>query len=188
MNSLTHELSQLLDREKIRDCLARLARGEDRRNAELISRAYWPGAIVDLGIFSGTLEKYLDWVVPGSPDIPVTQHVLGQILIDLHDETALVETPVLAYHRTITRGTERDLVIGGRYLDWMDSVSGDWRIAKRTMLYDWCQDLGTSADWSAGLMGMPFDIDSYAGRATKDPSEGFLGDRWPYHHTSDVAE
>ena len=36
------ELAELLDREKIRDCLTRLARGEDRRNAELITGAYWP--------------------------------------------------------------------------------------------------------------------------------------------------
>jgi hypothetical protein len=37
MNTHTKELAELLDREKIRDCLARSARGEDRRNAELIT-------------------------------------------------------------------------------------------------------------------------------------------------------
>ncbi|HEY5842547.1 MAG TPA: nuclear transport factor 2 family protein [Mycobacterium sp.] len=172
------ELSQLLDREKIRDCLARLARGEDRRNPELITGAYWPCAAVDLGIFTGSFDEYLAWVVPGSPDIPVTQHVLGQSLIDLHSDSALVETHALAYHRVVVDGGHRDTVIGGRYVDWMEKSGGAWRIAKRTMIYDWFQDLGEAADWSTGLMGMPFDTAGYAGRAHGDPSEGLLGDRW----------
>ena len=49
------ELAQLLDREKIRSCLARLARGEDRRNAELVSGSFWPQAIIDQGVFTGHL-------------------------------------------------------------------------------------------------------------------------------------
>jgi len=144
MSSHTQELAELLDREKIRDCLARLARGEDRRNAELITGACWPCALIDHGIFTGTFDEYLAWVVPGSPDIPVTQHVLGQSLIDLYADTALVETHVLAYHRVATPAGHRDTVIGGRYLDWMEKIGADWRIAKRTMIYDWLQDLGES--------------------------------------------
>lgn len=175
----SHILTELLDREKIRDCLARLARGEDRRNAELITSAYWPTAVVDLGIFTGTFDEYLAWVVPGSPDIPVTQHVLGQHLIDLHPDTAIVETPVVAYHRVTAPEGDRDTVIGGRYVDWMDKIDGGWRIAHRTMLYDWCNDLGQATCWAtAGLMGMSFDQESYAGRAHGDPSEHLLGDRW----------
>lgn len=172
------ELVELLDREKIRDCLARLARGEDRRNAELITGAFWPHASVDHGIFSGSFDDYLSWVVPGSPDIPVTQHILGQSLIDLHHDTALVETHVLAYHRVAATHAHRDALIGGRYLDWMDKVGGDWRISRRTMLYDWYHDLGDAADWSAGLMGIPFDTGNNAGSAHADPSERILGDHW----------
>jgi hypothetical protein len=36
MDASTDEFTAFLDREKIRDCVARLARGEDRRNATLI--------------------------------------------------------------------------------------------------------------------------------------------------------
>lgn len=38
------DLDILIDREKIRDCLARLSRGEDRRDAGLIKTCYWPDA------------------------------------------------------------------------------------------------------------------------------------------------
>lgn len=177
MSTPSRELAELLDRDKIRDCLARLARGEDRRNAQLIAGAHWPQAIIDHGISTGTFDEYLAWVIPGSPDIPVTQHVLGQSIIDLHSDTALVETHVLAYHRVSTKSEHHDTIIGGRYLDWMDKVCNEWRVSQRTMIYDWMHNLGASVDWTTGLMGMPFDTNRYAGRAVADYSEEFFGDR-----------
>lgn len=178
MKTPRRELAELLDRESIRNCLARLARGEDRRNTKVITESYWPQAVVDHGIFTGTLDEYLAWVVPGSPEIPVTQHVLGQSVIDLYTDTALVETHVLAYHRVSTTGEDRDTVIGGRYLDWMDKINDEWRISQRTMIYDWMQNLGVSVDWTTGLMGIPFDTNRYAGRAADDYSERFFDDSW----------
>jgi hypothetical protein len=175
MDASTDEFTAFLDREKIRDCVARLARGEDRRNATLIGGCFWPDAAIDLGIFAGSLDDYLAWVVPGSPAIPVTQHVLGQTVIEYNGSTAKAETHVTAYHRLAADDGHRDTVIGGRYLDRMDKRGACWRIGRRTMLYDWYQDFGRSIDWSDGLMGMPFSAEHYAGRAVGDYSEKFFG-------------
>jgi hypothetical protein len=183
LDAITQELQSFLERDKIRDCVARLARGEDRRDAELISACYWPDSTTDYGVFFGTFDEYLAWVVPGSPAIPVTQHVLGQSIIDLKGDTALVETQVTSYHRVIMGKEERDTVIGGRYLDRMEKRSGEWRIAQRTMLYDWFQDFGASIDWSKGVMGLPFSAGHYSGRAVGDYSETFFGKR-PSEHGS----
>src|SRR3546814_10686384 len=68
---------------------------------------------------------------------------------------------------------ERDVSIGGRYLDRMEKRDGEWRIAQRTMLYDWYQDFGVSVDWSHGVMGMPFSAPHFSGRANGDSSEVF---------------
>jgi hypothetical protein len=175
MDVSAEELTALLDREMIRDCIARLARGEDRRDAGLIGRSFWPDATIDLGIFTGSFNEYLAWVVPGSPAIPVTQHVLGQTVIESSDGTALAETHVTAYHRLAADDGDRDTVLGGRYLDRIDKRGDHWRIGQRTMLYDWYQDLGRSIDWSQGLMGWPFSADHYTGRSTGDHSEAFFG-------------
>jgi SnoaL-like domain len=174
MNMIPDELKSLLDRDKIRECIARLARGEDRRNAELITASYWQDSTTDYGVFVGSFDKYLEWVVPGSPAIPVTQHVLGQSTIDLNGDTANVETHVISYHRVNMGTEERDTVIGGRYLDRFEKRAGDWRIANRVMLYDWFQDFGVSVDWSKGVMGLPFSADHYTGRAVGDYSETFF--------------
>lgn len=171
------DLNELLDRERIRDCLARLARGEDRRDAEAITACHWPDAESDYGVFKGSFPNYLAWVVPGSPAIPCTQHVLGQSVIELEGERARVETQVLSYHRVNFGTEERDTVVGGRYLDLFEKRRGEWRIKSRIMLYDWYQDLGTANDWSKGVMGLPFSAGHYSGRARGDYSEVFFGKR-----------
>ncbi len=168
------EFDFLVDREMIRDCLARLARGEDRRDAQLIGGCYWPEATDDHGVFVGSFAEYLAWVVPGAPSIPVTLHTLGQSLIELLGIIALVETHVTAYHRIDTGTEERDIVIGGRYLDRMEKRGSEWRIAHRIMLNDWLKDFGPSVDWSQGLLGMPFLTDHSVGAARGDYSEAFF--------------
>jgi hypothetical protein len=167
-------MRELLAKEQIRDRLASLARGEDRRDAALVHGAFWPDATVDFGMFAGDFDAYLAWVVPGSSAIPVTQHVLGQSLIRLDGSAARVETHVLAYHRVDMGSGHRDVVLGGRYLDTFAERDGQWRIAQRTMLYDWHQDVGVSADWTNGMMGAPFTADHYAGRAVDDHSAAFF--------------
>jgi hypothetical protein len=168
------DLIALIDRDRVRDCVARLARGEDRRDAELIGRCFWPDAKVDLGVFTGSFAEYLAWVVPGAASIPVTLHTLGQSVIELRGEAAAVETHVTAYHRIDMGAEERDIVLGGRYLDRMEKRSGYWRIVHRTMLYDWLSDYGKSADWTQGLFGMPFVSSQAVGKARGDYSEAFF--------------
>jgi SnoaL-like domain len=175
MSDITAELQALLDRDKIRECIARLARGEDRRDARLISASYWPDSVTDYGVFKGSFDQYLAWVVPGSPAIPVTQHVLGQTYTDLKGDQASSETQVVSYHRVNMGTEERDTIVGGRYLDRFEKRNGEWRIAQRTMLYDWFQDFGRAIDWSKGVMGLPFSADHYSGRAVGDFSEIFFG-------------
>jgi hypothetical protein len=104
----------------------------------------------------------------------VTQHVLGQSWIELEGNTARVETQVISYHRVNMGEEERDTCIGGRYLDRIEKRDGEWRIATRTMLYDWYQDFGRSIDWSHGVMGLPFSAEHFSGRAAGDYSEVFF--------------
>jgi hypothetical protein len=174
MHAKTATLEMLIDREAIRDVITRVARGEDRRHEGLLRSAFWPDATIDYGVMQGGFEDYLGWCVPGSPAIPVTQHMLGQCLIALRAESAKAETYVTSYHRIKTDGADRDTAMGGRYLDTLEKRDGEWKIAARIMLYDWDRDLGEAADWSKGLMGMPFAADHYSGRSAGDFSESWF--------------
>ncbi len=176
---ISAELQAMLDREAIRNCIARLARGEDRRDAEVLSACYWPDSSFDYGMYQGAFADYLAWVVPGADAILNTQHVLGQTVIELSGDTAKAETHAISYHR-VDMGEEvgeRDTCIGGRYLDEFEKRDGVWGIKHRAMLYDWFQDWGQSADWAQGIMGYPFNGPHYTGSANGDFSEVFFGKR-----------
>jgi SnoaL-like domain len=175
----TERLHDLYHRERIRDCIARVSRGEDRRDAELLKTCFWADASDDHGIFVGSFGEYLAWVVPGAEAVITTQHTLGQSLISLRGETAVVETHVTAYHRIDMGSEHRDIVIGGRYLDQMEQRASEWRIKHRAMLYDWLRDFGQSADWSQGVLGMPFLHDHAVGAARGDHSETLFGPNTP---------
>lgn len=172
---MTPEIQTLLDREAIRDCVARLARGEDRRSADLIRSCWWPEARFDYGVYAGDFDAYLAWVVPGADAIKDTQHLIGQSVIELDGDSARVESHIFSYHRVDmgagVNGGDRDTCIGGRYLDTFEKRDGQWRIADRVMLYDWEQDWGAAADWSKGVMGYPFTAEHFPGRAKGDFSE-----------------
>ena len=170
------DLQAMLDREAIRRCVERLARGEDRRDAGLIRASWWPDATYDYGVQGGSFDEYLAWVVPGADAITNTQHVLGQTVIELDGSTAKAETHVISYHRVdMGEGVgEHDTCIGGRYLDELEKRGGTWGIKHRTMLYDWYQDWGVSADWSTGIMGYPFHGPNYTGRVKDDASVAFF--------------
>jgi hypothetical protein len=175
MNATDTQLRAVVAKDQIRETIARVARGEDRRDAPAITAAFWPDATTEFGIFAGSFDEYLAWVVPGSPAVVLTQHLLGQTLIELTGDVALAETPVTAYHRIDMGEQEQDSAIGGRYLDRVEMRHGEWRIAQRTMLYDWIQEYGVAVDWSQGMMGAPFSGDHFTGKSVGDHSEAFFG-------------
>lgn len=174
MDATTQELQALLDRDRVRECIARLARGEDRRNGEMIKASYWPDSRTDYGVFEGSFDDYYAWVIPGSEAIKNTQHVLGQTVVELDGGTARAETHVISYHRVDMGTEERDTCIGGRYLDRLEKRGDEWRIAHRMMLYDWYQDWGVAIDWSQGVMGLPLSQEHFSGRAVGDYSTKFF--------------
>lgn len=169
------ELQGVADRAAIRHCIERLARGEDRRSAELIRASWWPNATYDYGVQGGNFDQYLAWVVPGADAIKNTQHVLGQTYTELDGDTGKAETHVVSYHRVDMGAGDQDTCIGGRYLDTMEKRDGEWRIADRVMLYDWYTEWGDAIDWSQGVMGLPFTAEHFSGRAQDDFSENFFG-------------
>ena len=54
---------QLADREAIRECALRYARGVDRLDADLMKSAYWPDATDDHGRFVGNGWEFAERVV-----------------------------------------------------------------------------------------------------------------------------
>ena len=75
-------INALLDKQDIRECLARFSRGMDRFDREIYLSAFWDDAEVAAGPFVGNAAGCWNWVVP--------MHDTGQILT----QHALLQTTI----------------------------------------------------------------------------------------------
>jgi hypothetical protein len=128
-------LDALLDKEDIRECLARFSRGMDRFDRAIYLSAFHADAEVAAGPFVGSAADCWDWAVPMHRAGQIlTHHALLQNTIDLDGDTAHVET----YYQFVGRNRDESLwIAGGRYLDRFERRDGQWRIALRTNLIEW---------------------------------------------------
>lgn len=131
-------LHQLLDRESIRECLYRYSRGIDRVDEEALRSAYWPDAPCRHGAHVGTGAQFIEEALKNRRLAGRAIHMIGNILIDLHGESAAVES----YFRSTIAGRDADgnaqeTLLAGRYLDRFERRDGAWRIGARTIVYDW---------------------------------------------------
>ena len=132
-------LQELLDRAAIRDVMARYARGLDRRKFDLVRTCFTADATADYGT-GAQVASGIDAImaqVRVVEQFQLTQHFMGDQLIEFHGDSADVETYAVDRLRYTRDGQEYDSTGGLRYVDSFARVGGDWRIAKRVMHTDW---------------------------------------------------
>ena len=141
-------------REAIRDCLFRYCRGIDRADAAVLRSAYWPDAVDDHVLFNGNAYDFIDWCVPLLAQVEHSQHMLGNIQIELDGDIARVETYYHAYERRRRASSiPYEMFVGGRYLDKFARRDGEWRILHRFVMWDWYRHFKDSADLDKGVFG-----------------------------------
>lgn len=164
--SVTKIAAELADREAIRECLYRYARGVDRLDADMVRSAYWPDAVDTHLDFKGNVEEFIAWSFPIMGTMDQTQHFVANVLITIRGDQADVESYFYGYHRINWEG-KKDVLGSGRYIDRFEKRNDEWRVIERLVLTDWFRQYPDSADWEQGLMGQRLDIGS---RKPEDPS------------------
>lgn len=136
------QVQALLDREAIRDRLHLYCRGIDRADEEALRAAYWPDAVDRHGPCDGPVEGFIAAVrkvwAAGARNI----HVLSNILITFHGpDAAAVESCFTALQRGPgLDGRVAQWLLAGRYCDRFEKRGDEWRIAARTVVYDWVEE------------------------------------------------
>lgn len=144
---MNEELQRLIDKDAIRDVLARYCRGVDRADWDLLRTAYHSDAYDDHGDYKGDVDGFIAFAKSRTGDAKQAMHFLGQCLIEFASSTlAVAETHVFTAH---TLGTEAQTAYGAvgnggnvqisqyaRYVDRMERRDGVWRIARRTVVYE----------------------------------------------------
>lgn len=138
----TSKLQELLDREAIRDCLYRYCRGIDRADEAALRSSYWPDATDRHGAYSGPVEGFIQAALEIFKTNPRNIHLVSNILIEFRGATeALVETYFTALQRAPGKdGVVRQFLLVGRYCDVFEKRGEEWRVAKRTVTYDWVEE------------------------------------------------
>ena len=148
-------LQELLDREAIRDCLHRYCRGIDRMDEDCLRSVYWPDGTDRHGPYQGSATGFVEWALDKLKDAPRGVHMLSNILIDLRGDVAGVESYFHALQADRDEhGQPRESMLVGRYVDRFEKRGGEWRIAQRTVVYDWIRQQPMSADSDAQRFGV----------------------------------
>jgi len=137
---IDRQLELLLAERAIARVLYTYARGADRFDLELMRSCYWPDGTDDHGSYTGGVDGFIEFVGPALERFDRTNHVLGNMLIDvdLPNDVARAETYAVAFHRFHDAdGREQDMVAGLRYVDRFERRDGEWRIATRVCAFDW---------------------------------------------------
>lgn len=135
-------LQELVDREAIRDCLYRYCRGIDRADVAMLRSSYWPDAHDRHGAYVGPAEGFIRMAQDVFKSGPRNIHQVSNILIEFGSSTeAVVESYFTARQRGPDReGIVRQVLLCGRYCDRFEKRGEEWRVADRTVVYDWVEE------------------------------------------------
>jgi SnoaL-like domain len=158
------DIRELLDRQRIVECLLRYCRGMDRLDAELTLSAYHPGAIEDHGARIAPCEEFVAQVLEYHRVRELrTQHILTNHLCDIEGDTAHAESYVHCFS-ILTTGRNR--LSFGRFVDRLERRGGRWGIVSRVSLPEGAIDAESFND-RAGMADLPGTL----GRPSRDRSD-----------------
>ena len=144
---MEHTLQRLIDREEIRDTMARYARGVDRADWDLVRSTYHADAFDDHGDFKGDVDGFIAFAQDRTGSLPQCMHFLGNCLIEFADaDTAAVETYFMTAHTLDEAGRKAygagdgsgaaQLSSFGRYVDRFERRDGAWKVAHRIVIFE----------------------------------------------------
>jgi hypothetical protein len=153
MVDINDKLNDLISKEQIRQAMARYARGIDRHDEALVRSAYHEDSYDDHGWgYAGSgweLAAHAGRGPDGLPDVwRTTTHFLGQHLIEVEGDRATSEVYYTSQQIfDDDKGLEWSWEVGGRYLDKWERRDEDFKISKRTVIYDWYRTTPNRTPW-----------------------------------------
>jgi len=187
-------LQAVVDRSEIADIVYRFARGLDRIDETQLRSVFHHEATLDLGpgVFQGTSNDYIHWVIGVMNQVRSSHHMIGNILPTLEGDVALVESYCHAHFRMDKPTGREDIFIGSRYLDRFErrpsGSAGVWKIMHRKQIIDWVRTEGVSdlfyhqnpdALWSYRTKTDPsYQMAQFPGSQQGSKLPAFLGRRY----------
>ena len=139
-------LQRLIDKDEIRDLMARYARGVDRADWDAVRATYHTDAYDDHGDYKGGIDGFIEFAKSRTGGSTQVMHFLGECQIEFATpDVAIAETYFFTAHtlgpeakRQYGAGTDGPVQLShyGRYVDRVDRRAGLWRIANRIVVFE----------------------------------------------------
>lgn len=139
------QVTELLDKQALYDNLVRYCRGIDRMDSELMKSTYWEDSTDDHGRFVGSGH---DWCVAAMKSLEVLiscNHHISNIYIDIEGDRAKRESMFVVVTTYLDGGPT--MFLGGRYRDLCERRDGEWKVLRRTCVWDWNQQVARNEGW-----------------------------------------
>ncbi len=130
-------LQRLEDKEAIRDTLARIARGTDRYDTELLAASIHEDAELNMGgkIMDGA--TFAAALKPPVTSRPGRMHILGNERIEVSGDSATAESYLVSCQDVLVDDVRKTRIRAGRYVDRFERRDGVWKLARRIMIDEW---------------------------------------------------
>ncbi|ELT42702.1 nuclear transport factor 2 family protein [Arthrobacter nitrophenolicus] len=170
-------LVQLKAERDIARVVTLAARASDRKDFEMRRACFHPDAVEDHGHFSGTIDDSIAFLEPHHENYDMFLHFIATPSIEVEGKRAYAETYAivvtqLKQHQVYTLSASPSAMIGCRFLDEFEERDGVWKIAKRTVAFEW-----SKTDWTTPpkAPGAPGSTGAQPSRSSEDFVYG-LGD------------
>jgi hypothetical protein len=128
-------LTELSDRFEIRALIVRYSNVLDARRFELLDEVFTPDAYIDYRATGGIDGRYPEirkWLPPAVNAFPHMCHLVGNIGISLHGDTAAARTLCLnPVQVPLPSGQEQVMFLAMWYRDRLVRTAAGWRMAER---------------------------------------------------------
>ena len=141
-------------------------RAIDRLDRELLESVFHEDSIHHHGEYKGPSAQFCDFAFDILSKMEHTQHLVGNILVEVDGNLAWSESYWQAFHR-LAKGRDfsesggfvadhdpsidEDVFISGRYIDKFEKRHGEWKIIKRQGVHDWVRfEPATDKGWREG--------------------------------------
>lgn len=170
MSKHAPEIQALLDKQAITEVINLYLRAADRADVELLTTCYHDDAWEDHGgVFNGPAKDYVAIMAKMLPKGGIMNHLSTNILIELNGDSAKAEHYILAYARMKKDGEKFDTLTLARAIDRFERRDGAWRIAKRTLVWEWNHEMPFAESWGRGLMAPDISALVRGGKKPNDP-------------------
>ncbi|QSE85865.1 nuclear transport factor 2 family protein [Rhodococcus koreensis] len=150
----SEEIIDLLDKQKLYENMALYCRAMDRKDVETMKSTFWPEATDNHGAFDGSAHEFCEWAYRGQKSSEHrSHHYITNTLINVNGSTARRETAVV--YVMVLPAANRIEMMGGRYRDFCEQRDSEWKVLRRTVVFDYAQVFDEIADFGDVFGGIP---------------------------------